>query len=232
MSTMKSIAIIPARSGSKGLKDKNIKLLDGKPLISYTIDAAIKSQQFEAVYVSTDSVEYASISKSYGASVPRLRPKELAEDNSSSWDVVKYILEDYKEKGIMFDTVMLLQPTSPLRSQDDIRSAFKLLEEKEGDAVISVCEAEHSPLWCNTLPENLCMDQFIRTDLFNKQRQQLGKFYRLNGAIYLLKTELVDRVNELYNKNCFAYVMKKEHSIDIDDIYDFRMAEAILKEGY
>lgn len=229
---MKSIAIIPARSGSKGLKDKNIKLLDGKPLISYTIDAAIKSQQFEAVYVSTDSVEYASISKSYGASVPRLRPKELAEDNSSSWDVVKYILEDYKEKGIMFDTVMLLQPTSPLRSQDDIRSAFKLLEEKEGDAVISVCEAEHSPLWCNTLPENLCMDQFIRTDLFNKQRQQLGKFYRLNGAIYLLKTELVDRVNELYNKNCFAYVMKKEHSIDIDDIYDFRMAEAILKEGY
>ncbi len=227
---MKSIAIIPARSGSKGLKDKNIKLLNGKPLIAYTIDAALKSQQFEVVYVSTDSLEYASISKSFGANVPNLRPKELAEDHTSSWDVVKYILEEYKKNGLVFDTVMLLQPTSPLRAVEDIISAFKLFEEKEADAVVSVCEAEHSPLWCNTLPENLCMDQFIKTELSNKPRQQLDKFYRLNGAIYLLKTEMVERVDELYNKNCYAYVMKKECSIDIDDIYDFRMAEAILKE--
>lgn len=229
---MNSIAIIPARSGSKGLKDKNIKLLEGKPLLSYTIHAAIQSKQFDIVYVSTDSEEYASISRAYGASVPSLRPKDLSEDQTSTWDVVKYILEEYKQKGVIFDTVMLLQPTSPLRTMNDIIVSFELFKEKDADAVVSVCETEHSPLWCNTLPEDLCMNYFLKTELSNKPRQELQKFYRLNGAIYLLKTELVDRVSELYNENCYAYVMKKEHSIDIDDIYDFRMAEAILKERY
>lgn len=228
---MRSIAIIPARSGSKGLKDKNIKLLDGKPLISYTINAAIQSKQFNTVYVSTDSAEYARISRDYGASVPYLRPKELSEDHTSTWDVVKYILEEYKKKGVVFDTVMLLQPTSPLRTAEDIFGAFKLFLEKDADAVVSVCEAEHSPLWCNTLPENLSMNQFIKTEFSSRPRQLLDKFYRLNGAIYLLKTKLVDRMSELYSDNCYAYIMKKEHSIDIDDIYDFRLAEVILNEG-
>lgn len=227
---MKSIAIIPARSGSKGLQDKNIKLLEGKPLLSYTIHAAIQSKKFDTVYVSTDSEEYASVARTYGARVPCLRPQDLSGDDTSTWDVVKYIVEEYKQSGVIFDSVMLLQPTSPLRTAEDIIAAFELLKEKKADAVVSVCAAEHSPLWCNTLPENLCMNRFIRTGLSNKPRQQLDKFYRLNGAIYLLKAELVDRASNLYNENCYAYVMEKEHSIDIDDIYDFRMAEAILKE--
>lgn len=228
---MKSIAIIPARSGSKGLRDKNIKLLNGKPLLSYTIDAAIKSKQFETVYVSTDSNEYAKVAKEYGACVPKLRPKELSEDNTSTWDVVKYILEDYRKDGKNFDAVMLLQPTSPLRTSEDIKGAIKLMREKNADAIVSVCEAEHSPLWCNNLPENLSMNNFIQTEFSNRPRQQLDKFFRLNGAIYLLKTQIMNNVEKLYNDKCFAYVMRKEQSIDIDDIYDFRLAEIILKEG-
>lgn len=188
------------------------------------------SKQFHTIYVSTDSEQYADIAKEYGACVPSLRPHELSEDSTSSWDVVKYILKEYKKKDITFDNVMLLQPTSPLRSADDIIGAIELMKEKKADSIVSVCETEHSPLWCNTLPANLSMNNFIQADLLNRSRQQLEIYYRLNGAIYLFKSELIDTVSDLYYKKCFAYVMKKEHSIDIDDIYDFRMAEAILSE--
>ena len=140
---MKYLAIIPARSGSKGLKDKNIKLLNGKPLIAYTIEAALTTKIFEEVMVSTDSSYYAELSRQYGASVPFLRKEELAKDNTSSWDVVKQVLEDYKKMGIVFDKCVLLQPTSPLRTKDDITNAITLYQEKNAETVVSVCETEH-----------------------------------------------------------------------------------------
>lgn len=124
---MKNIAIITARSGSKGLPNKNIRLLNGKPLMAYTIEAAIKSNMFDEVFVSTDSEEYADIAKEYGASVPFLRSQENAGDSSSSWDVVKETIENYKELGKVYDTVALLQPTSPLRRAEDIVAGYKLM---------------------------------------------------------------------------------------------------------
>ena len=123
---MKAIAIIPARSGSKGLHDKNIKLLNGKPLIAYTINAAIESNCFENIMVSTDSDKYADISKDNGAEVPFLRTEELSGDSASSWDVVREVLSKYKSMGQTFDYVALLQPTSPLRDYMDIVNAFKV----------------------------------------------------------------------------------------------------------
>ena len=117
---MNNLAIIPARSGSKGLKDKNIKLLNNQPLISYTIDAANKTGIFSHVMVSTDSKVYADIAQKYGAEVPFLRSKDNSCDVASSWDVVKEVLREYAKLGITFDTVALLQPTSPLRSDKDI----------------------------------------------------------------------------------------------------------------
>ena len=151
---MRNIAIIPARSGSKGLKDKNIKMLDGKPLISYSIQAALQSGCFEEVMVSTDSEHYAEIAQIHGASVPFLRSAEMSSDSASSWDSVREVLKNYLQLGQSFDNVMLLQPTSPLRTSDDIINAFDLFFNKKAESVVGVCEMEHSPLWSNVLPED------------------------------------------------------------------------------
>ena len=135
---MRNIAIIIARSGSKGLKNKNIRLLKGKPLMAYTIEAALKSKCFDKVMVSTDSKKYADIAREYGAEVPFLRSKETAKDSTSPWDVVKEVLDQYKLMGEEFDTFALLQPTSPLRDHKDIRNAYKEFDEKKANAVVSM----------------------------------------------------------------------------------------------
>ena len=189
LNNMKNLAIIPARSGSKGLKDKNIKLLNGKPLMAYTIEAAIQSKMFDEVMVSTDSEEYADIAKKYGAKVPFMRSSELSNDTASSWDVVRDVLNKYKEAGKEFDTVALLQPTSPLRTAEDIIDGYKIFNEKNANAIVAVCEVEHSPLWCNTLPDDLSMEKFIRPEILGLPRQSIPKYYRINGAIYIVKTE-------------------------------------------
>ena len=166
---MRSIAIIPARSGSKGLPDKNIKPLNGKPLLAYSIEAALASGMFDTVHVSTDSERYAGIARQYGADEPFLRSAETSSDTASSEDAIREVLRRYEEMGQRFDAFMLLQPTSPLRTADDIRAAFGVMEEKLAESVVSVCEMEHSPLWCNTLPPDGSMRAFIRAD-GNKRR--------------------------------------------------------------
>lgn len=224
---MKNIAVIPARSGSKGLKNKNIKLLNGKPLLVYSIEAALKSELFDCVHVSTDSEQYADIAREYGANVPFLREEELATDSAGTWDVLRRVVEQYKELGKTFDTVCLLQPTSPLRDGEDIQKAYQIYRKKEADSVISVCEAEHSPLLCNILDEEGSMQGFINMNKIGR-RQELSKYYRLNGAIYIQRIELLMKKQDLYGERSYAYVMEKLHSVDIDDAFDFLMAEAAL----
>ena len=224
---MKNIAIIPARSGSKGLKDKNIKLLNGKPLMAYTIEAALKSEQFDDVMVSTDSEKYAEIAKSFGAKVPFLRSAETSTDNASSWDTVAEVLDRYAENGQTFETLCLLQPTSPFRTAEDIKIAYELYNSKADFAVISVCEAEHSPLWCGHLPESGEFLNFINEDAMN-QRQAGGKFYRLNGAIYIVNCEKFKTDRYFYQSGSFAYIMPQERSIDIDTNIDFKYAEFLM----
>ncbi len=227
---MKNIAIIPARSGSKGLKDKNVRCLNGKPLLAWTIDAAVQSGEFEEIMVSTDSEAYAEIARQYGADVPFLRSAETASDSASSWDVMAEVLENWRERGRTFDTFCLLQPTSPLRNAEDIRNAFSLFREKADFAVVSVCEAEHSPLWCGHLPENGEFTGFIREEAM-KQRQSGGKFYRLNGAIYLVDVQKFGTERFLYRSGSFAYIMPQERSVDIDTEIDFRLAELYMRES-
>ena len=137
------------------------------------------------------------------------------------------MLRRYGEMGQHFDAFMLLQPTSPLRTADDIRAAFGVMEEKQAESVISVCEMEHSPLWCNTLPPDGSMRAFIRAD-GNKRRQELETYYRMNGAIYLVKTEHFLRTGSLYGDGCYAYIMSAERSVDIDSPIDFLFAECLL----
>lgn len=226
---MTSIAIIPARSGSKGLPDKNIKLLHDKPLLAYSIEAAEKSGLFDCIHVSTDSERYEQIAREYGADVPFLRNEELSGDTAGSWDVVRWVLRQYAARGQRFDMVTLLQPTSPLREAEDIKQAYHLFEEKAADAVVSVCEMDHSPLWSNTLPEDGSMDGFL-DQVADAGRQQLPTYYRINGAIYMLRTALLaEGAPGLYREGTYAYVMPKECSVDIDDALDFAIAETILK---
>ena len=228
---MKSIAVIPARSGSKGLKDKNIKLLNGKPLIWYSIQAAISSGCFDEVMVSTDSEKYAEIARECGASVPFLRSDEMSTDKASSWGTVQEVLDNFKDLGKEFDTVMLLQPTSPLRTSEDIKNAFAILEEKNADSVVGVCEMDHSPLWSNVLPENRCLDGFIRPEVKESSgRQSLPTYYRINGAIYLTKVTEALGTN-LYSDSGYAYIMEQTKSIDIDTELDFKMAEFLIQNN-
>jgi CMP-N,N'-diacetyllegionaminic acid synthase len=227
---MKNIAIIPARSGSKGLIDKNIKLLNGKHLLSYTVEAALESNMFDCVYVSTDSQGYAELAIKYGASVPFLRSNELASDTASSWDSAKYTIDKFEQLGEHFDTVALLQPTSPLRTAQDIVNAYSIYKDRNAKVVISVCEMDHPPLWSNLLPENLCMENFILPEN-NVRRQELPVYYRENGAIFLVDREIVMQDQNIYGAYSFAYVMDKNSSIDIDDNFDFQFAEMIMKDN-
>ena len=196
----------------------------------YSIQAAIKSACFSEVMVSTDSEKYAEIAKQCGANVPFLRSKKAASDMASSWDVVKEVLENYNKMGRNFDNVMLLQPTSPLRTAEDIVKSFELMREKGAYSVVGACETEHSPLWCNTLPDDYCLEGFIRPEVRTiSGRQGLPDYYRINGAIYLTKVS-DDIGSNLYTKNGFAYVMPRERSVDIDTEFDFKMAEMLLRD--
>lgn len=226
---MKRIAIIPARSGSKGLKDKNVKLLAGKPMMAYTIEAAEQSGIFDCVHVSTDSSEYARIAQEYGADVPFLRSDELSGDTAGSWDVVRWTLEQYAGRGQAFGCIALLQPTSPLRTAEDIQNAYRIMQEKQADAVVGVCEMDHSPIWSNTLPEDGNMDGFLDRAA-NIGRQNLPAYYRINGAVYLVKdTILPNAETALYGAGTYAYVMPKQRSVDIDDAFDFTVAETVMR---
>ncbi len=227
---MKNIAIIPARSGSKGLPDKNIKPLAGKPLLAYSVEAALQSGVFDVVHVSTDSEKYAEIAREYGADVPFLRSAEASSDTASSWDAVREAIENYSIFGKTFDTFMLLQPTSPLRDAKDIVEAYGCMIQKQANAIVSVCEADHSPLQCNILPADGSLAGFIKNEYMNAPRQMLETYFKLNGAIYLAKTDFFLRSGDIYSDKCYAYIMDRKRSIDIDDQFDFDFAEMLIQK--
>lgn len=224
----KIIAIIPARSGSKGLVDKNIRDLNGKPLLAYSIDAAKESKVFDYIMVSTDSREYAQISEQFGASVPFLRTEENANDSASSWSVCEEVLNKLDEK---FDIMVLLQPTSPLRTAQNIREAIDLFMEKDADVVVGVTKTAHPIEWCNTLDENCSLKDFVKKEHAHKRRQELPQSYIINGAVYIIKSHLMSPDLDLFGENSYAYIMDEDKSIDIDSKKDFIIAQALLSES-
>ncbi len=226
----RNIAIIPARSGSKGLKDKNIRLLNGKPLLAYSVEAAIESGLFDTVHVSTDSKEYADIATMHGADEPFLRDEQNSGDASSSWDAVREVLRKYKENGKVFDVCVLLQPTSPMRTAEDIKEAYKLFEEKKAISLTSATEVDHPVQWCFKLDETFSMKDFASSPYKDYRRQELEKHYRENGAIYIVGTkEISDPSFDFYTDQSVAYIMDRSRSIDIDTLQDFIVAETIMK---
>ncbi len=218
------LAIIPARGGSKRLLRKNILDLNGKPLIAYSIEAGLKSKYIDKVVVSSDDDEILDVSKKYGAQLIK-RPEVLASDTATTFDALKHTIDNIEK----YDYILLLQATSPLRNEKHIDEAIELLELKKADAIVSVCEMDHSPLWSNTLPKDNSMTGFLKDEVKNKRSQDLERHYRLNGAIYICKTDklLEDKTFFLKDK-IFAYKMNRESSIDIDEKIDFKMAEVLM----
>ena len=221
------LAVILARGKSKRLPRKNILDLSDKPLIAWSIEAGLKSKYIDKLVVSSDDEEILEIANKFGSDTLK-RPDELAGDTSTSLDAIKHSITSFER----YDYVMLLQPTSPLRNDKHIDGAIELLGQKDADAVISVCETSHSPLWCNTLDDNLSMTSFLKDEVLNKRSQDLEKFYRLNGAIYLCKTEKLLKENSFFLKdNIFAYVMDRKSSIDIDEQIDFELARLYMRHN-
>ena len=219
------LAIIPARGGSKRLPRKNILDLNGKPLIAYSVEAGLNSKYIDKVIVSSDDEEILNISKQFGADTIK-RPNELATDTATSFDAIKHTIENTNK----YDYIVLLQPTSPLRDEKHIDEAIELLEHKNADAVVSVCEMDHSPLWSNTLDDSLSMSNFLKDEVLNKRSQDLEVYYRLNGAIYICKTDkLLEEKSFFLKENIFAYKMDRKSSVDIDEEIDFKMAALLLK---
>lgn len=227
---MNILGLILARGGSKGIPNKNIKLLNGKPLIAYTIEQALKSKFINRIVVSTDDYKIADISKKYGAEIPCIRPKELSGDNSPSIDSVTHMISFLKEnKNYSADYVCLLQCTSPLKTTEDIDGTIKKILDTKMDGSVSVCEAEVNPYWTNVF-NNDKLEYFIKEGKNILRRQDLPKIYRLNGAIYVVKTDILLKNKTLEPENSTGYVMSSRNSIDIDDLMDFELAQLLIKE--
>lgn len=187
---------------------------------------------FSEVVVSTDSEAYATIAKEYGASVPFLRPTHLAESSVPSSEVTLHTLQKLKDSGKIYDTVAVLPPTSPLRTIDDLKQSFQLFQDKNAEVVISVCEAQPSPLWCNTLQNDLSMKNFIDEEMRNKPRQQLEKYYCIHGAIFWVQYDAYICNQDPYTMRSYAYIMPPERSIDIDNQKDLYIAIQLFKEQF
>ncbi len=225
------IAIVPARGGSKGLPEKNIKELAGKPLIAWTIEAAQRSRYVDRIIVSTDDDEIADVSKRFGAEVPFKRPAELAEDSAKMIEVVINCVRFLEAEDQPRDIIALLQPTSPLRTTGDIDGAIEFFSDRKAQVVVGVTECKYYPEWTGKLAADLNMKDFIDVKARGKNRQDLGAYYRLSGSIFLANSEYIDKYRDWYGPGTFAYVVEKEHSVDIDDQFDLKFAEFILKES-
>ena len=223
---MRKIAIIPARAGSKGLKNKNIIDLCGKPMMNYSIEAALRADCFDRVIVSTDSVEYGKIANDVGAEVI-YRDEKVSNDTATTYVVLQDL---FKRVHISFDYFVLLQPTSPLRDEHHIKEAIKLFEARscDFDFLLSVKESEHSSILVKPIDNDLSLKHF-NID-FSNYRRQGYKEYSPNGAIFLGKPDAYLRQKHFFGDRSLAYIMNDFDSIDVDTELDYKFATLCMKE--
>lgn len=223
------LAIIPARAGSKRIKNKNLKPLHAKPLISYTIEAAINADLIDKIIISTDSPEILEFSKKYDILCLE-RKKELADDTTPMIDVILDVLDYFDTNSTeKIDMIILLQPTSPLRNSEDIDKAIELYLERDCESLLSICQMSESPYWAFTINQDNYLQPFLEHDQYNKRSQDLPSIFLINGAIYIASPEFL-RINKSFRstKMC-PFPMPQNRSIDIDTNLDFLLAETILK---
>lgn len=228
---MKILAIIPARGGSKGVPNKNIKHLNGKPLMSYTSEIALKSKFLNKVIVSTDDYEIAEVAKSLGLDVPFIRPNNLAADTSPTLPVIQHALNHFKELGEEFDAVCLLQVTSPSRTLDFLNNCIAKFILKEPDSLISVLEIPHqfNPHW--VFEENEIGNLSISTGekKIIVRRQELPKAYYRDGSVYITKSKIILEENSLFGSKISYLINPVEHNVNIDTLNDWLKAEKYFK---
>ena len=222
------LAIIPARAGSKGIKDKNIIDLNGKPLIAHSIEVGLKSKYINKVVVSTDGEEIAKVAKEYGAQVPFLRPKYLASDTAKTIDSVIHCIEMLKRQGEEYDYMVLLQPTQPLRQAWHIDEAIELILEKDEEALVSVSKVKDHPILMRTIDSNGYAINLLEGSS-TKRRQEFPDFYKVNGAIYINKINENLNNDTSLNDNKLVYVMDEKYDVDIDEMLDLQIAELAIK---
>jgi CMP-N,N'-diacetyllegionaminic acid synthase len=219
MNADKTLALITARGGSKGLPRKNLLIACGKPLIAWTIEAAHKSKAIDRVILSSDDDEIIKTALNLGCEVPFRRPADLASDISTSMDVVMHAINELPG----YDYIVLLQPTSPLRIAQDIDEAFALLKSQNAPCCVSVCESEQSPYWMYQLTSDRKLESFLTKPVELSRRQDLPPSYVLNGAIYIAQVDWLRNTRNFVAEGCIAYIMPKERSIDIDTTEDFEV---------
>ena len=222
------LAIIPARGGSKGIKDKNIIDLCGKPLISYTIEAAKKSKYIDDTVVSTDSEKIAAVARECGAEIPFMRPAELASDKAKTIDAILHAVAELRRMDRAYDVLVLLQPTEPLRTNEDIDRAIELYFEKGEKSLVSISQVDDHPLLMRTLNEDRSMKKLLNVSS-TCRRQDMDTFYRVNGCIYINPVaDLSDETS--FNDNEIGFVMEQSHSVDIDELKDLKVAEYYISQ--
>ncbi len=227
---MKTIAIIPARGGSKGIKRKNIKMLGCKPLIAYSIEAALESKLIDTVMVSTEDDEIAKVAQDFGLKVPFMRPMVLAQDHTPTIDVVVNVLEEYIKMGVVFDTVVVLEPTNPFRTAHEIDDCIKMFENKQSDSLITVKEvpAKFNPHWVFEENEEALLHKSINEPVIAR-RQILPKAYARDGSVYVVKASVVIETKSLYGETIAYRLNGNPNQINIDSRHDWIEAERILK---
>lgn len=226
---MKVLAVVPARGGSKGLPGKNIKPLLDKPLIAWSIEQGLSCRYVDEVIVSTDDEKIAEIARQYGGIVPFIRPANLAKDTTPTADVLLHLIEEMEKRGQIYDYLLLLEPTSPLREVSDLDAAFmRLINTHNASSIVGVSavESQH-PEFCVKINE----EGFIQSknDFKVMRRQEIDELYFYEGSLYLSKMETFKVKRNFYHEGTLAYVMPKWKSYEIDDIVDFIITEAILK---
>lgn len=229
---MITVAIIPARGGSKGVPRKNLREVAGKPLIAWSIEAALAVRRLSSVVVSTDDEEIASIARSFGAEVPFLRPQELASDTATSLSVLQHAVPEIEgQTGNRIDRVLLLQPTSPLRVSDDLEASLDIMEKGNLTSVVSVVPVEHAhPMLLKTIKEGI-LHPYLPDFPEGARRQDLTpSVYTTNGAVYVLDRDTIVSGGSLLGHRTAPYVMDMERSLDIDTEFDLKLADFLLRQ--
>jgi CMP-N,N'-diacetyllegionaminic acid synthase len=226
----KVLCVIPARSGSKGIPEKNIKPFCGKPLIAYSIEQALETDLIDRTIVSTDDEKIAEISRNFGAETPFIRPAQLATDEASTLDVLLHSIEWCKNnENLHFDIILLLHANTPLRSKNDIRRCVAILVDQNADNVFSVTPAKNNPYF-NMVKVNEKDKVTLVKDGNFQNRQSAPSVYDMNSSIYTWWTDTLVKTKSLYLPKTQIYKMPRERSIDIDEPIDFRIAEMIMKD--
>jgi CMP-N,N'-diacetyllegionaminic acid synthase len=228
---MKVLGLIPARGGSKGVPEKNIKELAGKPLIAYTIEAAMQSGVFADIFISTDDEKIAAVSKNYGIEIPLLRPAALATDTTPMLDVIRHVIDYYQKKNIQFDAICLLQPTCPFRRSSHIKEAVLLFEQNGYDSLISVQELpqKYNPHWVFIEKKPGELELFTKEKQPISRRQDLPNAFIREGSIYIFRQKTLDLYQNIYGNN-IGYFLMRDESVNVDSMEDFTRALQLMSK--